>query len=124
MNIKEFTLSNARISPKHQESEFGPSMVDPTVHNPTIQEILERYTKTGQLNCSVRQAFYDDDDSDNFSPSEMFDDITDIMPSYEPQNEVLQSPTEEGSDNSKKGDSEPVNEQQRTKDDAAHESGE
>lgn len=122
MNIKDFTLSSVRTSPKHHESEFGPSMVDPTVHNPTIQEILERYTKTGQLNCSVRQPYYDDDD-EGFAPCDEFDDITDIIPNFEPQEEVLQPSMKEGSDSSKNGDTEPVNEQQRTKDDAAHESG-
>lgn len=83
MNISQFSISAARNAKKHSESDFGPSMVDPTVHNPSIQEILDRYTRTGQFDCSVRHPFYDNDDGDDFAPCEEFDDITDVISSIQ-----------------------------------------
>ncbi len=81
MNIKDFSISAARTAQKHFEVPEGPSMVDPTVHNPSLQEILERFTKTGQLICSQREAYYDPDDNDDFTEPQTFDDLADIFPS-------------------------------------------
>lgn len=122
MNIKTFSLSAARVSPKHYEHDFGPSMVDPTVHNPTIQEILERYTKTGQLNCSVRQAFYDEDE-EAFAPSEPFDDFTDILEPVDYENEPSTPPLGAGGVTPKGGEPTPASEELRTKDEVSHEVG-
>lgn len=57
-------------------------MVDPTIHNPSLQEILERFTKTGQLICSQREAYYDpDQNEDDFTEPQTIDDLADLWPS-------------------------------------------
>lgn len=75
MKIKDYSLSAIRNSEKHKEPVTMPSMVDTSIHNPTLGEILERYTKTGQLMCSQRQSFYDDDENPDVNT---FEDITDL----------------------------------------------
>lgn len=80
MNIKDFSISAARTAPKFYETPKGPSMVDPTVHNPTLQEILERFTKTGQLICAQHTAYYDPEDNDDFTEPQIIDDIADVFP--------------------------------------------
>lgn len=81
MNIKDFSISAARTAPKFYETPVGPSMVDPTVHNPSLQEILERFTKTGQLICSQREAYYDPNDNDDFTEPQTIDDLAELWPS-------------------------------------------
>lgn len=60
---------------KHSEHFDMPSMVEP-VHNLSLQEILENYSR-GILPVSQRQAFYDD--GDDITPVQDYDDISEVV---------------------------------------------
>lgn len=75
MNVKDFSISLCRAEVTLCEDCSAPSLVDPTIHNPSLQEIIERFTRTGELIVSEHTPYYNGEDAEMSA----LEDITDLF---------------------------------------------
>ena len=75
MNVKNFSISLCRSEANLCEDCSEPSLVDPTIHNPSLQEIIERFTRTGELIVSEHTPYYNGEDAEMSD----LEDISDLF---------------------------------------------